>query len=160
MDHYCKGKNIEEELTRECVPFSDLPENFCWTELTGSSKVRTMVGSLAKSLRQDKCLVLSGSGPHTSKVVTMAEIIKRRQKHCGQSIEFGERTVQEYWEPRDEEEGLDSLVVTRRIPTIHILLEVNKSSSTKLSPDDELCEALWPEESNRVNNIRKPKHKD
>jgi ribonuclease P/MRP protein subunit RPP25 len=28
--------------------------------------------------------------------------------------------VEEYWEPK--EEGLDQLVVTREIPTIHILL--------------------------------------
>ena len=149
MNHYYKGKNTEEVLSRETVPFTDLPETWTWSEMTGASKVRSEVGSLSKSLRQDKCLVVSGSGAHVNKVVTVAEIIKRRQKHVDQRIELGERVVQEYWEPKDGDEGLDSLVVTRRIPTIHIVLDINKHSSP-VSPDDQLCAALW--EKNQSSN--------
>merc|ERR1712029_273231 len=85
--------------------------------------------------------VLSGSGQRTSKVVSIAEILKRRHKYIQERIELGERLVQEFWEPKDEDEGLDTLVVTRRIPTIHVLLDVSKK--TTLSPDEELYEAWW-----------------
>ena len=68
--------------------------------------------------------VFLGSGQSTSKVVSIAEILKRRHKHIQERIELGERLVQEFWEPKDEDECLDTLVVTRRIPTIHVLLDV------------------------------------
>ena len=85
--------------------------------------------------------VFLGSGQSTSKVVSIAEILKRRHKHIQERIELGERLVQEFWEPKDEDECLDTLVVTRRIPTIHVLLDVSQKPT--LTPDDELYEAWW-----------------
>merc|ERR1712029_960168 len=141
MDHYCKGKNQEELLSKDSVPISNLPEEFSWVEVTGSTRIKNIIGNLGKMLRQDKFLVLSGSGQSTSKVVSIAEILKRRHKYIQERIELGERVVQEFWEPKDEDEGLDTLVVTRRIPTIHVLLDVSKK--TTWSPDEELYEAWW-----------------
>jgi len=141
MDHYCKGKNQEELLSKDNVPISNLPEEFSWIEVTGSTRIKNIIGNLGKMLRQDKFLVLSGSGQSTSKVVSIAEILKRRHKHIQERIELGERLVQEFWEPKDEDECLDTLVVTRRIPTIHVLLDVSQKPT--LTPDDELYEAWW-----------------
>ena len=146
MEHYYKGKNQEEILTKENIPLLNLPENFAWSEVTGSSRVRNLVGSLSKLLKQEKSLVISGSGPNTTKAVTLAEIIKRRQKHVRETMEIGERVVQEFWEPKQEVEGLDTLVVTRKIPTIHILLDINKPLTQQplpISPDEELYNAMW-----------------
>ena len=147
MEHYYKGKNQEEVLTKENIPIMNLPENFAWSEVTGSSRVRTLVGSLSKMLKQEKSLVISGSGPNTTKAVTLAEIIKRRQKHVHERMTLGERVVQEFWEPKQEVEGPDTLVVTRRIPTIHILLDINKTESRPMSQDEELYKAIWTNDS-------------
>ena len=89
MEHYYKGKNQEEVLSKENIPIMNLPENFAWSEVTGSSRVRTLVGSLSKMLKQEKALVISGSGPNTTKAVTLAEIIKRRQKHVHERMTLG-----------------------------------------------------------------------
>ena len=147
MEHYYKGKNQEEFLTKENIPIPNLPENFAWIEVTGSSRVRSLVSSLHKILKQEKSLVISGCGNNTTKAVTLAEIIKRRQKHVQERLALGERVVQEFWEPKHEVEGLDTLVVTRRIPTIHILLDINKTSTQLMSQDEELYNAMWANES-------------
>ena len=160
MEHYYKGENEEEVLTRDSIPFQNVPENFGWTEITGSSRVRNMIGPLGKTLRQEKVLVLSGSGSNTSKVVTLAEIIRRRHKNVQQQIEVGERVVQEYWEPKDE--GLDTIIVTRRIPTIHFMLDINKICSPGMSPDQDLYDALWEVHGNKQkqpSKKQKPKEK-
>ena len=140
MDHYYKGDNEEESLSRESVPIAGLPESYGWVEVTGATRVRAVVGSLCKTLRQEKALVLSGSGPHTCKVVTLAEIIKRKHKHAVLSVQPGERLVKEFWEPKVEEEGLDALVVSRRIPTLHVLLNISREGG---EPQQDLYEAIW-----------------
>ena len=159
MEHYYKGKNQEEFLTKENIPIPNLPENFAWSEVTGSSRIRSLVSSLNKILKQEKSLVISGSGNNTTKAVTLAEIIKRRQKHVQEKMALGERVVQEFWEPKLEVEGLDTLVVTRKIPTIHILLDINKTSTQLLSPDEELYNAMWTNDSTNSRSKRQNKEK-
>ena len=159
MEHYYKGKNQEEFLTKENIPIPNLPENFAWSEVTGSSRIRSLVSSLNKILKQEKSLVISGSGNNTTKAVTLAEIIKRRQKHVQEKMALGERVIQEFWEPKLEVEGLDTLVVTRKIPTIHILLDINKTSTQLLSPDEELYNAMWTNDSTNSGSKRQNKEK-
>ena len=160
MEHYYKGKNQEELLTKDNIPIPNLPENFAWSEVTGSSRIRSLVSSLNKILKQEKSLVISGSGNNTTKAVTLAEIIKRRQKHVQEKMALGERVVQEFWEPKLEVDGLDTLVVTRKIPTIHILLDINKTSTQLLSPDEELYNAMWTNSgSKKTENKEKGKRK-
>ena len=163
MDHYYKGENQEESLTRESVPISGLPERFSWEEVTGSTRVRSVVGLLCKRLREERALVLSGSGPHTSKVVTLAEIIKRKQKHVVTTVQTGERVVKEFWEPKEDLDGLDTLVVTRRLPTLHILLNICRDEDQGQTRQ-RLQEALWGKSDNRRQRRRKnktgPEHKE
>ena len=94
--------------------------------------------------------VLGGSGPNTEKVVTLAEIIKRRNKHVKQVTKIGEKTVREFWDPKTEE--LDPLVVIRQIPTIHVLLEIKKQDDHK---ELGLLDVLWGEESRAGNGGRR-----
>ena len=66
-----------------------------------------------------------------------------RCKGTHQITKIGSLTVEEHWDPRTE--GLDPLVVTRKIPTIHILLsktELNLESGTPQPPDFNV-ESLW-----------------
>ena len=148
MDHYYKGDNQEESLCKERVPIAGLPQNYGWLEVTGATRVRPLVGSLCKQLRQEKALVLSGSGPHTTKVVTLAEIIKRKHKHAVLTFQPGERVVKEFWEPKDESEGLDTLVVTRKLPTLHILLDISRENR-QTRPD--FFDAIWGEDDKKQN---------
>ena len=148
MDHYYKGDNQEESLCKERVPIAGLPQSYGWLEVTGATRVRPVVGSLCKQLRQEKALVLSGWGPHTSKVTTLAEIIKRNNRHAVLTFQSGERVVKEFWEPKEETEGLDTLVVTRRLPTLHILLDVSRQNR-QTRPD--LFEAIWGDDHKRQN---------
>ena len=158
MEHYYKGKNQEELLTKDNISIPNLPENFAWSEVTGSSRIRSLVSSLNKILKQEKSLVISGSGNNTTKAVTLAEIIKRRQKHVQEKMALGERVVQEFWEPKLEVDGLDTLVVTRKIPTIHILLDINKTSTQLLSPDEELYNAMWTNSGSKRQRTKKKAH--
>ena len=152
MEHYYKGENQEEVLCKERVPIVGLPPNYGWLEVTGSTRVRPVVGSLCKQLRQEKALVLSGCGPHTSKVVTLAEIIKRKHKHAVLTFQPGERVVKEFWEPKDESAGLDTLVVTRRLPTLHILLDISRENR---ETRQDLFDAIWCDDhSHKKQNVR------
>ena len=154
MDHYYKGGNEEECLSRETVPILGLPQSYGWEEVTGATRVRAVVGSLCKTLRQEKALVLSGSGPHTGKVVTLAEIIKRKHKQVVMTLQPGEREVKEFWEPKEEEEGLDTLVVTRRLPTLHILLDINRDLEDARQG---FYEAVWGKNDSRGQRQQKNK---
>ena len=154
MDHYYKGGNEEECLSRETVPILGLPQSYGWEEVTGATRVRAVVGSLCKTLRQEKALVLSGSGPHTAKVVTLAEIIKRKHKQVVMTLQPGEREVKEFWEPKEEEEGLDTLVVTRRLPTLHILLDINRDLEDTRQG---FYEAVWGKNDSRGQRQQKNK---
>ena len=154
MDHYYKGGNEEECLSRNTVPILGLPQSYGWEEVTGATRVRAVVGSLCKTLRQEKALVLSGSGPHTAKVVTLAEIIKRKHKQVVMTLQPGEREVKEFWEPKEEEEGLDTLVVTRRLPTLHILLDINRDLEDTRQG---FHEAIWGKNDSRGQRQQKNK---
>ena len=53
MEHYCKGRNEEEELRKDNIPMRDLPSQFSWLEVTGSTRVRTDVGNMSRLLREE-----------------------------------------------------------------------------------------------------------
>ena len=52
MEHYCKGRNEEEELRKDNIPLKDLPEQFSWLEVTGMTRVKSAVGPVGKLLRE------------------------------------------------------------------------------------------------------------
>ena len=131
MDYYKKGANEEELLEKGTIPIKHLPEQFAWYEVVGSTNIKTCVGQLHTMLSRDQVLVVSGSGPSTAKVVTLTEIFKRKYRLDPATIEIGERVVREYWEPKHEYEELDTLVVTRKIPTIHVMFKKKPKSSSK-----------------------------
>ena len=56
MDHYSKGRNEEEQLTKDNIPIDNLPEKYGWCEVTGATKIRTDVGGLCKTLKEENAL--------------------------------------------------------------------------------------------------------
>ena len=53
MEHYCKGRNEEEELRKDNIPLKELPEQFSWLEVTGTTRVKSSIGPLCKLMREE-----------------------------------------------------------------------------------------------------------
>lgn len=144
MDNYVKGKNVErEEILHEDI-ISNLPpilasliesdnnantiydrlrEKMCWMQMRGGSKLRNFINPCINSLSSSGFVIISGSGPAVSKVVSCTEIVKRKfksPKPLYQLTKISYRTVDEHWDPKTED--LDPIKVTREIPQIDILL--------------------------------------
>lgn len=120
MNNYTKGRNEEEAWQKEKIPISDLPKNFVWMQVTGSSKIRNLLEAAWRKFDTVPYLVWSGSGPAITKVITCAEMTKRKYNELKQKTSICYRVTKEYWDPKIE--NLDQLVVKREIPTIHIYL--------------------------------------
>ncbi|CAD0196731.1 unnamed protein product [Chrysodeixis includens] len=124
MENYSKGKNVEEELERSKIPIKDMPEDFLWMQVKGGSKMANLL-SHASGILEDKAattVVWSGAGVAIAKAISCAEILKRQFSIEHQVTKLTYKTVEEYWEPKVD--GLETLVVKRQIPIIHILLSV------------------------------------
>ncbi|TNN25483.1 Ribonuclease P protein subunit p25-like protein [Liparis tanakae] len=67
-------------------------------------------------------MVLTASGGGVSKAVTCAEVVKRRVPGLHQTTRLQFCTVDEVWDPLEAGAGLDSLTVSRNVPSIWILL--------------------------------------
>ncbi|CAH1646137.1 unnamed protein product [Spodoptera littoralis] len=130
MENYSKGKNVEEELERNKIPIKDLPENFLWMQVKGGSKMSNLL-SHAAGILEDKAataVVWTGAGVAISKAISCAEILKRQFSIQHQVTKLSYKNVEEYWEPKID--GLETLVVKRQIPIIHILLSVDAIPDT------------------------------
>lgn len=64
MNHYRKGPNVEEELTKDAIPIENLQENFLWMHVRGGTKVGNVIEFARKALDNKECrqVVWSGSG--------------------------------------------------------------------------------------------------
>ncbi|XP_054287721.1 ribonuclease P protein subunit p25-like protein [Macrosteles quadrilineatus] len=119
MDKYKKGRNEEEPWEKHLIPISNLPEDFLWMHVNPGTKMRNVLDYAIAEMKTRRVVVWSGSGAAVGKVISCVEIIKRHHTfHQVNRICF--RKVKEYWDPLIED--LDPLVVTRDLPTIHILL--------------------------------------
>ncbi|GBP59190.1 Ribonuclease P protein subunit p25-like protein [Eumeta japonica] len=128
MENYYKGKNIEEELERSKIPIQGLPENFLWMQVKGGSKMNNLL-SHSSGILQDKAaraVVWTGAGVAISKAISCAEILKRQFSIEHQITQICYKKVEEFWEPKID--GLETIVVKRQIPVIHIFLSLDPIS--------------------------------
>lgn len=125
MMHYKKGKNVEEELTREQIPLENLPSSFLWMHVKGGSRIFGLIDYAKKELEsgQYRAMVWSGSGGGVGKTISCAEIMKKDYE-LHQVTRICYRKVEEFWDP--QQEGLEPIVATRNIPSIHILLSLDE----------------------------------
>ncbi|KAM9783070.1 ribonuclease P protein subunit p25-like protein [Neosynchiropus ocellatus] len=89
-------------------------------------------------------VVFRAVGKGVSKAITCAEIMKRRIKGLHQLTRLEFSTVKEVWEPLEPGAGLDSLTVSRNLPTIWILLSrdpLDRSQPGYQAPGH--YDALW-----------------
>lgn len=121
MNNYTKGSNKEEAWEKDKLPLSELPDNFIWMQVSGSSKIRNLLEAAWKQFDVVPHMVWSASGSGITKAITCVEMTKRKYGNLKQETQICYRKVKEYWDPKTE--NLDQLVVVREIPAIHIYLK-------------------------------------
>lgn len=86
MENYRKGKNVEEELSKEKIPIEVLPENFLWMHVKGGTQVGNVIDFAEKAFKEGeyRSVVWSGSGGGVPKTISCAEIMKRNQPRLHQ----------------------------------------------------------------------------
>lgn len=86
MENYKKGKNIEEELSKDKIPIEILPENFLWMHCKGGTQVGNVIDFAEKALKSGeyRSMVWSGSGGGVPKTISCAEIMKRNNPELQQ----------------------------------------------------------------------------
>ncbi|XP_067631618.1 ribonuclease P protein subunit p25 [Eurosta solidaginis] len=129
MMHYRKGENIEQELTKDDLPFEDclpkLPQkDFLWMHVKGGTKVHNVLNYAKNALDKGeyRTVVWSGSGGGVVKTVSCAEILKRSYP-LHQLTRMDQITIEEHWVPQMD--GLEPIVAKRKVPSLHILMTLD-----------------------------------
>ncbi|XP_056300499.1 ribonuclease P protein subunit p25-like protein [Pseudoliparis swirei] len=134
MENYHKTRTVERPSV---CPFSGLPPDTPEVRVRDGSKIRhplryalsRMEGPREAGPREAgesrplcRQMVLTASGGGVSKAITCAEVVKRRVPGLHQTTRLQFCTVDEVWDPLEAGAGLDSLTVSRNVPSIWILL--------------------------------------
>ncbi|KAH8394694.1 hypothetical protein KR222_002038, partial [Zaprionus bogoriensis] len=149
MMHYRKAENVEQELSKSDLPFDDcIPKShkdFLWMhvgpkecstefpfsyilsnlQVKGGTKLSNVLGHAQAALDKGeyRSLVWSGSGGGVVKTISCAEVLKRSHA-LYQVTRMAYTSVEEHWKPQMD--GLEEIIVTRQIPTLHILMSLDE----------------------------------
>ncbi|XP_023168216.2 ribonuclease P protein subunit p25-like protein [Drosophila hydei] len=129
MMHYRKAENVEQELSKNDLPFENcMPKahkDFLWMHVKGGTKVSNVIGYAQSALDKGeyRSLVWSGSGGGVVKTISCAEVLKRSHP-LYQVTRMAYTSVEEHWKPQMD--GLEEIVVNRKIPTLHILMSLDE----------------------------------
>ncbi|XP_064542893.1 ribonuclease P protein subunit p25-like protein [Drosophila montana] len=129
MMHYRKAENVEQELSKNDLPFQNcMPKthkDFLWMHVKGGTKVSNVIGYAQSALDKGeyRSLVWSGSGGGVVKTISCAEVLKRSHP-LYQLTRMGYTSVEEHWKPQMD--GLEEIIVNRQIPTLHILMSLDE----------------------------------
>ena len=99
-------------------------------------KMRNVIPYCHKMFNSNQKIVLSGTGAQINKTISIAEIVKRKHKSVVQETDLSYSEFEDRWEPKDMAKGLDSLSVTRHVPTITITLSL-ANGEDKTNPRDD-----------------------
>ncbi|XP_071445993.1 ribonuclease P protein subunit p25-like protein isoform X2 [Hetaerina americana] len=130
MENYTRGNSKEAPLEREDIPIDCLPEKFLWMKVKPGSKMRNVLGYASSAFKDERVVLWSGSGPAIIKAISCAEIMKRKYKNLHQITRICFHKHEETWEPIKD--GLDKLLATREVPTIHIMLSKESLDKSQL----------------------------
>ena len=94
-----------------------------------AKKTQDYVQKGSRILDREGILHITGNGPSCSRVVTVAEVLKKKYKKPGlkQNTKIKYIKTEDIWEPTKE--GLDVLKVVKQTPAISITLETPSKSS-------------------------------
>ncbi|OQR77303.1 alba protein C9orf23-like [Tropilaelaps mercedesae] len=119
MEKYDRGEIIDQDVNMP-FPASFVDKDVPQLRVQAGSKIRNLLDFAFPAVKDKQQLVIVGCGPAISKVITVTEMLKRKERGLDQWNKIGYKQVLEYWEPK--EEGMFRLQVTREIPVIHVLL--------------------------------------
>lgn len=146
MENYSKARVVEQPSV---CPFSGLASDTPEVLVKDGSKIRNLLrfalsrmeanprreaegvrpeGGSQEGHQEAPCrplskqIIFTATGKGVSKAITCVEVVKRRVKGLHQLTKLTYGTVQEVWEPLEPTGGLDSLTVSRNLPSIWILL--------------------------------------
>lgn len=130
MDKYRKGKNVEEEVKLERLPAAIQGSgDALWLRVRGGTRVHAVLELALRRLRDGGQVVVSGGGAAVRKATSCVELCKQRCNfRLHQITRVDWLRCEEHWLPLVD--GLDELVVRRRVPQLHVLL-----SCTPLDPN-------------------------
>uniref|UniRef100_A0A8C3AHS6 Ribonuclease P/MRP 25 subunit-like n=1 Tax=Cyclopterus lumpus TaxID=8103 RepID=A0A8C3AHS6_CYCLU len=109
MENYHKTRTMERPSV---CPFSALPPDTPEVRVRDGSKIRHPLRYALSRME---------AGPR-GEAITCAEVVKRRVPGLHQITRLQFCTVDEVWDPLETSAGLDSLTVSRNVPSIWILL--------------------------------------
>ncbi|XP_024893170.1 ribonuclease P protein subunit p25-like protein [Temnothorax curvispinosus] len=113
-----------EESTSTKVPIDNLPEKFLWMHVKSGTKIRNVLAYALKEFPSCNSIVWTGIGHGIMKVISCAEIFKRKHEGLHQVTKL--RYVS------SEKSKEDTATETHRIPEIHILLTKDIKDTTQL----------------------------
>ena len=153
MNSYSKGENvsfaketIEETVSELQATFPDLINDASKVMMVkNGSKLKNLINVAVQQVDTNlNYTIISGFGPALGKVISLAEIVKRRSKsEIVQVNNIRYTTEDEHWVPKEGEEAdLDPLKVVRHIPMMTIFLV--KSDCVDLS----ILPSNWTKQTN------------
>ena len=165
MEKYQKGENLDFIQDTIKIVLSELEKVFPEEinvetkvmHVKGGSKLRNLIPVATNQCTAQGFSILVGSGNAVQKLISLAEVLKRRSKKMvllqANCLRF--TTVEEIWTPLDEQEDLDALKVVRQIPFMAIFLvaksDVKASALTKFASDN----AFWSVQAKKLSTFIK-----
>lgn len=121
MEHYRKAGSVELPAPS---PMPQLPPDTLEMRVRDGSKIRNLLGLALGRLEggSTRHVVFSGSGRAAGKVVSCAEIVKRRVPGLHQLTKLRFLQTEDSWVPTSPDTGLDPLTVRRHVPAVWVLL--------------------------------------
>ena len=106
-------------------------------EITHVIKFNPAFRTAMKIFKENQKVHLIGIGSCVTKTVNIAEDLKSRYPNIYQKNKMFYTEVKEVWVPKSEEIQLDSLEVTRNIPSVRIMLCKGKLENSVSFQDEE-----------------------
>ncbi|XP_011881795.1 PREDICTED: ribonuclease P protein subunit p25-like protein [Vollenhovia emeryi] len=110
-----------EESTK--VPIHNLPERFLWMHVKSGTKIRNVLNVALKEFPNYNSVVWTGIGHGITKVITCAEIFKRKHEGLHQVTKLCYDS---------SENSKENVAAENRTPKIHILLTKDIKDPTEL----------------------------
>ncbi len=94
-------------------------------------RMKNVIPHCLKMLEENKKIILTGVGAQIKKTISTTEILKKNHKNLEQLTDIFYTQMEDEWESIEADLGLDSLKVTRNVPTIKITLICQGSGKEK-----------------------------
>eukprot|EP00112_Aurelia_sp_Birch-Aquarium-sp1_P023403 Seg6966.1 transcript_id=Seg6966.1/GoldUCD/mRNA.D3Y31 product="Ribonuclease P protein subunit p25-like protein" protein_id=Seg6966.1/GoldUCD/D3Y31 len=127
MDKYVKKTSAKKKESQDREPWDIHVSQGC--------KMRNVIPYCLKTLKSNGKIMLTGVGAQMNKTISLAEIVKRKHSNISQKTDIYYTEFEDQWDPKDEDKGLDSLCVTRNVPTIKIEFSINAKEGNDTEAD-------------------------